>query len=332
MRYSIVLQSFGREQEYKRAIFCLLSHFCFAKPEWVEKVILFTDNPGYFESFLTGYPVHYVLLTDEKIKAMRGEINFLHRMKITMIEKSFQLTTGDLLYVDSDTFFTGNPHQAMAEVSPAVSFMHKHEYQFSTLKEMALPAGAPFRTFYKLAMSKGFLISAGHTIKVSPEFSSWNAGAMALHQSHQSLLQDVYSLTDQFFPSTQNHASEQYAFSIILQTKTNLKPLDNIIYHYWYRVKKTIMDEVLAREISDKFLSMNPGQRISQLVSLTKQLPGLLENHIHTLRDNAIQAFHENRFSIGYAYALQAVVKNPTDKKFWLDLGYHTKRWIRKFI
>lgn len=261
---------------------------------------------------------------------MRGEIDFLHRMKITMIEEAFQLIPGDMLYVDSDTFFIGNPQPVMAEVSTDVSFMHKLEYPFNLLKEMALPAGIPFRAFYELISSRDFLLSSGLSLKVLPEFFSWNAGAMAFHKSHHALLDDVYSLTDQFYPTTQNHASEQYAFSVVLQIKTKIKPLEGIIYHYWYRVNKTIMDEILNREIGIEFQSMNVEKRANQVLTLTRQLPHLLESHILKLRDNAIQMFHENKFLMGYGFAMRALLKNPTDKNFLLDLGYHTRRWIKK--
>ena len=328
MKYSLVLQSFGREQEYRRAVFCLMSLFCYAKLEWIERVIIFTDNREYFEPYLPGIPVQYILLTHQKVKAMRGGIDFLHRMKIAMIDEAFQITSGNILYVDSDTFFLSSPEPVMSEVSPSVSFMHLPEYEFSALKEMPLPAGIPFRAFYELIVAQEFVLASGLKFKISPQFSSWNAGTMALHQSHQTLLKDVYKLTDQFYPATNNHASEQYAFSIVLQNQTRIKALNSIIYHYWYRVKKNIMDELLNKEFNSIFLSMNADQRMRRISTLTKRLPHLLENHILTLRDNAIQAFHENKFSTGYLFTLRALLKNPFDVKFLKDIVYHTKRYF----
>src|SRR5689334_14514320 len=107
---NLVLQSFGRENEYKRAILTIWSYFaCSTAPLPASRVLLFTDNPGYFTAWFGGLPVSYVHLTPEKIKQMRGSIDFLHRMKIALIEESFQTLEGNILYADSDTFFTADP-------------------------------------------------------------------------------------------------------------------------------------------------------------------------------------------------------------------------------
>jgi hypothetical protein len=329
MIYSLLLQSFGQEDEYRRAIFCILSHHYHSQSTYLDKVILFTDNQKYFEPFLCDLNVIYISLTEEKIKAMRGTIDFLHRMKIAMIEEAFPLTSSNILYVDSDTFFIGSPENKMREISPLTSFMHLREYEFETLREMALPAGEPFRKFHSLITSKKFVDSAGRNMDISPTAFSWNAGAMAFHQSHQSLIKDVYALTDQFYPDTQNHASEQYAFSVILQNHTSIKPLNDVVYHYWYRVKKNIMDGILMTLINLSWLRYDPIQRRNKIMSLTRQLPQLLETSILTLRDNAIQAFHENKFYIGLKFSMRALVSNPFDGKFILDLAYHFKRWMK---
>jgi hypothetical protein len=145
-------------------------------------------------------------------------------------------------------------------------------------------------------------------------------------------LHDVYSLTDQFYPPTQNHASEQYAFSIVLQTQTIVNPLEQIIYHYWYRIKKTVVDGELIKLLTPKFLSIPENKKFELTVKLVQKLPTLLDNHILILRDNSIQLFHENKFSKGFAYAVRALIKNPFDMNFFLDVGYHFKRWMKQLL
>src|SRR5687768_13054444 len=107
---TLVLQSFGKENEYKRAVLTIMSFYThYSLPADKSKVLLFTDNPGYFENYFEGLPVSYILLTPEKIKQMRGEIDFLHRMKIALIEEAFTLINGPLFYTDSDCFFIADP-------------------------------------------------------------------------------------------------------------------------------------------------------------------------------------------------------------------------------
>src|SRR5689334_15023080 len=96
----LVVQSFGKESEFRRAILCIWSFWLY-RPDGV--VVLFTDRPSFFDQALSGRKVEYVHLTTEKIREMRGDIDFLHRMKIAIIEETFRLKKCNVLYVDSDT-------------------------------------------------------------------------------------------------------------------------------------------------------------------------------------------------------------------------------------
>lgn len=324
---TLVVQSFGKESEYRRALFCMLSYWAHCG---LRQCMLFTDNPAYFKSQLPTFDLDIVLLTPEKIKTMRGAIDFLHRMKIALLEEAFQKTNGPLLYVDSDTFFVANPLPLAKRLSPQTAFMHKFEYNFNYLKSMPLPAGEPFQAFYQLITQKIFIGHDKQQIQVTPQMASWNAGVMFFHPSHRTFIPDVYTLTDQFYPATNNHASEQYAFSIMLQTKTQLEACDSVIYHYWYRVEKTIMDAMLNNFFQTAHQDLD--QLRTDVLTLTHSLPALIQNHILTLRDNAIQAFHTNDFRKGFGFAMRAILKNPWNKKFLLDVGYHAKRGIKKLL
>lgn len=331
---NLVLQSFGKESEYKRAILTILSYYAYTSlPVEQSKVILFTDQPDYFKPYLDIIPVQYILLTPEKIKQMRGKIDFLHRMKIALIEEAFGLIEGAMLYADSDTFFIADPTPLVQQLTPQKSFMHIWEYQFESMRHLALPAGRTFRDFLTLIESKTFRLADGTMTKISPQDASWNAGVMMFHPAHKQLIQDVYILTEQFYPPTQNHASEQYAFSVILQKNTQLSPCDAVIYHYWYRIKKQIIDIFLEHKLGDSWVCLPLSQKLLQVKEWTTLLPDYFEKHILTVKDNAIQAFNENDFSKGYYYAFQAIVQKPFDTDFIKNVLYHTKRrFVKKQI
>jgi hypothetical protein len=322
----LVTQSFGRESEYKRAILSVWSY-------WVHrpsgKVLLFTDAPDYFSYFFKSMPIQYVALSPEKIQEMRGSIDFLHRMKIALLEEAFSMTDDDLLYADSDTFFVDDVTDLEQQVAPRRAFMHMREYRLDSLRNMRLPAAKPFHDFLDLIAGHAFTGVDGKSIPVSLMHYSWNAGVMALHRSHSHLLRDVFALTDQFYPSTQNHASEQYAFSIVLQNNAILGDCEDTVYHYWYRVKKQVMDAFLAKALNDRWSNFTVDEKKESVKKWVAILPTLLQNHKWALRDNAIQAFNENRFRTGYSFAVRALMKNPFDVKFLLDLMYHTKRLMR---
>ncbi|WP_426490584.1 hypothetical protein [Hymenobacter sp. 102] len=327
----LVTQSFGRESEYRRAILAVLSFWAwYTGPAEEVQTVVFTDQPDYFRKYITGVDVRYVLLTPDKMKAMRGYIDFLHRMKIALIEEAFDLYPGaDMLYVDSDTFFTTDALPWIKQFKPGRSFMHLLEYKFETCRDMPLPAGETFRAYLNLIENTGFTTSNG-TERFAADTESWNAGVMGLPAQVRTWLPDVYALTEQSYPQTQNHASEQYAFSLILQTRTELLPCDEYVYHYWYRVKKQITDLVLDQELGNAFVQLSWPEKLAAVKRLTNQLPRTYETHELMLRDNAIQAFTSDQFGAGYKHAFQALKKSPFNPQFIKDVLYHTKRHLTR--
>ncbi len=326
---NLVLQSFGGESEYRRAIFSLWSFYAHISSEYSgTRALLFTDNPEFFYPYLEGLPVQYVFLSAEKIRHMRGEINFLHRIKIGVIEEAFLMYEGSILYVDADTCFIKNPAPLFQDISEKISFMHVNEYSFLHLQEIPLPSGAPFHAVLKVLEEEEFTLANGSQRKFLPSLFSWNAGVIMLHRNHHPLLADVYAITDRLFPETGNHAAEQYAFSLVLQTNTELHPCNEFIYHYWYRTKKQVADKFLAKRLDYLWTQLSTEQKKRWVKNWTQALPGNIEQHPWTLRDNAIQAFNNNEFCRAYRWAAMAFIKNPFNIPFIKNCFYHTRRLL----
>jgi hypothetical protein len=330
MKVNLVLQSYGNEREYKRAIFTVWSFFVYYQgPRDSANVIVFTDNVAFFQSMLENFPIHYVPLTAEKIKAMRGKIDFVHRVKIAVIEEAFRIVGSDhLLYVDSDTFFINDPIPFYSRLSESLSMMHAFEYRLKEMKELKLPAGKLFHTFYDFIDGKEFILTDGSKMVISPEQASWSAGVILLHASHQKLLPDVYRLTDALYPDTKHHGCEQYAFCIFLNRITRVETCEEMIYHYWLPVKKPIADEYFSMRITSEWATESEANRLASVKKWTQDLPAVFENHPRRLRDKAILAFNENHFNVGYGIALRALIKNPFHLEFIRDVLYHTRRLI----
>jgi hypothetical protein len=328
---NLVIQSFGREYEYRRAILTILSFYAHCPlPVEQTRVLLFTDRPEYFSSYLSGLPIDFILLTPEKINDMRGKIDFLHRIKIAVIEEAFKKTEGNIIYADSDTFFIADPLPLLKQLAPAKSFMHILEYRFEEMRHLPLPMGKTFRAFLNHIESRSFYDANGQEFKINREDISWNAGVMMFHSSHVRFIPDVYALTDQFYPETKNHACEQYAFSLLLQRNTEIKACEKVSYHYWYRVKKQIVDLFLRERMNTKWSQISAKEKLSEVKQWTEELPPLFLNHILTIRDSAIQAFNNYKHGEGYRYALKALLKAPFNTTFLKDVLYHTKKRLIK--
>lgn len=326
MKCSLVVQSYGREAEYSRGIFAIWSFFAhsdYSKGE--SQALLFTDNPEYFKPYLKGLPVVYRLLTTEKIKAMRGAIDFVHRVKIEIIAEAFQLIDGPLFYLDSDTCFIQNPNFVVRELNPRKVFMHQYEYRFEAMKAIPLPAGTPFHLFYDFVMGQAFRLTDGTTIEISSEQVSWNAGVIVLLPEHQKFLPDVLKLTDDFYPDTHHHGCEQYAFNIVLGKKLSMGTCPETVFHYWPVVQKTIADIFLSDKITRKWAQATVEQKRNDIKKWTLALPAFIASHSLMLRNNAVQYFHENNFKAAWPLAIRVLFRHPLDAKLWRDWLYHLK-------
>lgn len=323
--FSLVIQSFGHEYEYRRAVLTILSFYSFTS-RMTYPVRLYTDNPGWFAPWLDGLPIQFEYLSPERIQEMRGSIDFLHRMKIAEIEHAMAPTGNNILYADSDTFFTASPEVLLAELDENTAFMHLQEYHFSDVDiDWRGEYGQTMKKFISLLKSYQFYTASGDPFPISLQDSSWNAGVMMLHHSHARLLPDVYALTDQIFSPTLNHASEQYAFSLVLQRSTKLKPCDSAVYHYWYRVKKQICDEFLSRNLSSSFKRLSLEDKLKRVREWVAYLPTLFERHPLMIRDHAIQAFNEGVKWTGYRWSARLLFKSPRlFFSFVRDIAYFT--------
>jgi hypothetical protein len=220
-----------------------------------------------------------------------------------------------------------DPTEKMNQVSPDISFMHLPEYSFDSMRNWRLPAGVPFRAFINHISKTLFQMPDGSLMKVDTSNFSWNAGVMMLHLSHKKFIPEVYTITEECYPHTNNHAVEQYAFSIVLQNHTTVYRCDDVSYHYWYRIKKRLTDPFLQREVA-KFHTISISSCFDHIRKTTRDLPKYIENHSLYLKDVSIQSFNEDDFLKGYKYAIRAWLKDPSDGAFIRDVLYHTKRFI----
>lgn len=323
---NLVAQSYGRKNEYLRTIFSIWSYYAHVSPDLRRtKTLLYTDDPDFFKAFFREIPVTYIVLTPQRMKAMRGENDFLHRMKIAIIADAFEQTTGNVLYLDGDTFFIGSPSDLSGRLSARQLFMHTPEYSFRSMLELPLPSGAPFHAVLAHIREKEFTMAGGRKQKFDDGLFSWNAGVMLLHREIKDLLPDVFAITDQLYAGTRNHASEQYAFSLVLQSYARLEACDQVVYHYWYRVKKQIADDFLKQNLPS-WQTHSFEMQMEYTRVWAQRLPGIFESHVSTLRDNAIQAFNSGYMRKGYYWTLRALVRNPFSVSFIRDVAYHTRR------
>ncbi|MEM7548228.1 MAG: hypothetical protein AAF363_01040 [Bacteroidota bacterium] len=321
-----VLFSFGNRTHHNRAvlaIYSVLLNYSFRENECV---IVYTDSPEYFQIFFNQSIVVFEHLDQNKVNEMLGPIDLIHRVKIGVIEDALKKFPGNtILYFDSDTFFTKNLNHAKGLITEKDAIMHLVEFNMGSVPEDFPPAPTTYDFAQMIGMDEFEL--GNEVVRIDAKsFNSWNAGLIGLHPSHLELIPLVYQLTDQWYPKVPSHASEQYAFSYVLQNNLVLHPGESFCYHYWYHAKKKVVDSILENLLGDNFLETELDERSKKMKSLISRLPNLLNTHFYIHHDKAIQDFLKRRYFKGYLNALKTILSHP--EKTWTmlkDAGYYTR-------
>jgi hypothetical protein len=327
---SFVYFSFGSPHLHYRTIFSILSLHLYYKCAEQDKILVFTDSPGFYQHLISELDIDCQLLNPEDVKQMMGSTNLIHRVKIGIIEKTTLLYPEHILfYVDSDTFFYKPFSEIFDKITPTQSVMHKLEYPMSQLGQYPTGDKEGFRKMYDILCNEIFKVGK-EVIKIIPDkFDSWNAGIIGLHPAHFPWLKLVYQLTDQFYAPTCNHACEQYAFSYILQTRTQISDCENYNRHYWHRIEKQITDEMLNKLLNKQFVKMSLTEKKQQVDKKCRYLLMIFPKHPYTLRYKAMIAFSEKKYGEGYKNTLLTLLKNPFQPfSFFKDVAYYTRRMI----
>lgn len=193
-----------------------------------DKIVIYTDQKAELEIFFNDSKVHLVGFDQETLKKWRGEINFVHRVKLEIILDTLSRFSDDLFYLDGDTIFLKSPERLKNEVKSDRFVMHICE---GKLKEERDPLAKKLHRFLK---GKKYQLD-GKEISIDGDIAVWNAGVIGLPKQFAStLIGDALDLTDQLYKQYAKHTMEQLAVSYVLQKTGIIMPADEEVLHYWY--------------------------------------------------------------------------------------------------
>ncbi|KAA8482789.1 hypothetical protein F1649_11095 [Arcticibacter tournemirensis] len=281
MMNNVVLLCYGKEIEYRRAIFAILS---FAG--WYSgdirgiRFVIYTDDPSYFEPYLQGLVTEYVFLTDSMLHDMVANTGYIHRRKICIIKDVFVRRQGTpVLFLDSDTFAISDPQPLLDSLNRGECFMHVREYRFADAPDIyrkymrnKLENAEQYpEAFLKLIESQSFLLN-GNLLKFENSMYCWNSGVLGLSSETGSLMNDILNLTDQFYSASRWFISEQLAFSLALPSisKSPLFPVEPFINHY-HQVKEKV-DMLTARFFDRTFSKLDLQKKLSLIKTFSLSL------------------------------------------------------------
>ena len=238
MNNYIIYHAHGHLDFYNEALYSLISFYKF-HPNSDIKIVVYTDNILFFEKILPK-EVIYVQINVEQIKKWKGDINFIHRVKINIIQNFTTKFRGNYLYLDTDTYFTSSIDAIFKEIANNSLYLEKYE---GDLFESKSRTKKPIATFFK--NNNAFKTATDENpIYVLPPFSMWNAGAIGFNSNYINLLDKVMALTDTLYPKLKLHIIEQFSFCYYFQKSRQPLVTDDYIEHYWnFKEFRPILNE-----------------------------------------------------------------------------------------
>jgi hypothetical protein len=212
---NIVYLAHGNSRIYFQARFSILTLLHLLEKDNADcRIVVYTDSPSFFDR----YNVSIRELSQETIRQWKGEYDFVHRVKIKMLDDCLNLG-GHLFYLDTDTYFKTHPGELFSSLSKDTSIMFRNEGVIS---------GQNHHLFHRFLRKH----STSLHIPVVDSISMWNSGVIGLHSHNLGLVRRVLQLNDDIYPSFSAHTVEQFSFSYVLQDETTIKDAESFITHY----------------------------------------------------------------------------------------------------
>jgi hypothetical protein len=241
----ILYHAYGLTSLYNQVRFSLLTLYYQLQGRFQDlQIVIYTDKPEVFSSYMADMPIKIELLDKQMIATYKGKANFVHRVKICIIKDCFEKYKSNILYLDSDTYFTRSPLSLIQQITPQTSVMNADDYDLMHAAELF--ENEDWLLIRRAIRDFNYTID-GNNIKIPLTTRMWNAGVIGMNVANEYLLNDVLDLTDQIYNNKKVFTAEQFAFSYFLQNKTQLISSGDVIFHYWPNFKgkywKNIYDD-----------------------------------------------------------------------------------------
>lgn len=279
MHNHIVFQAYGNDSNLQECLFALLS-FSALHPLGIPGTLvhIYTDRQEWFEVQQIPMPISYHRLDAARLKDWRGNIDFVHRVKIALLQELAAQVKGNILYLDSDTCFLQSLDQILQRIANGELFMHISEGRLSDEPNPVI------RKLNRFLRAHPGLTGYGVQGIIPPETEMWNAGVLGFTTDKKKLLADVLDFTDQVYPPFSKHVVEQFAFSYFMSQAGTIHSASAAILHYW-NFKE-------FRRYLDSFTDYCKGKSWEEKVRLSAllQVPALLQEKLSFYMNRSIAA------------------------------------------
>lgn len=324
---NLILLAYGNHVQHNRAIFCILS--LLSKTKNASKsynIIIYTDQAHHYEFLFEHIHLEIKLISARLMDELKGSDNYIHRIKIKIIESAIKNYPDVVIFLDTDTFFTKDPTNLFRKINNTTSIMHKNE---GLIKDIIIDE--------KYARHKGGRhLSKNVSTKVSELIKlnsiSWNSGVVGIHKDISDKLEYAIEICDEVYNSTKIFTAEQIAFSLVLDKYTKVIDAIQCVYHYWHAGRKKAIDQFLKDFLTNSFHEKSLDDK---LLLVNKHLQGLserIEMHPYYFEASALQALHRGDFFQSLKFIINRIIcKEAIRLNFYKDIFYAIKNNINNY-
>lgn len=178
-------------------------------------------------------PVEHVIISDDQLNNWTRGGAYMHEAKIHAVAAALDRYQGKVVLIDTDTYFTADPHFIFERIDANSSVMHandgllgEHSYWQTLLK------GVP-----------------GEVAKyaVLPSSNMYNSGVVGIDFANRHVLADVLALSRALHEIDPVFNIEQFAFTAVLSRHTKLGLCADVVKHYWGFQRRFVHAEVRRR-------------------------------------------------------------------------------------
>ncbi|MBB3698481.1 hypothetical protein KMW28_16035 [Flammeovirga yaeyamensis] len=257
----LIYQAYGLKEILYECIYSIYTLHTFKSD--VDQIVIYTDQKEVFSSLLPErLNINYCSIDQDTIQKWKGEFNFVHRVKIKVIQDTIHKYGNEninYLYLDTDTTFITSPDVLFTSIQNGHLIMHQNEGEITKASKNLV--------FKKL---KKHLDTNYEHQKFNNEM--WNAGVLGWNSRYNDLIEKVLTMTDDMYPSYQKHIVEQFAFTTIFNQSAKVESAEDSIYHYWnFKEFRQVLAEFFEKntneeDITNKIKNIDP-----QVLSIPKR-------------------------------------------------------------
>jgi len=277
---TLLYQAYGSDDIKNELLFSLVSLLPFAS-EYQYIIKIYTDDESYFNRpFLEDLRIHFEPLTPERIADWQGEDQFVHRLKIKLIQDFMEKGGTEGLYLDTDTIFTRSPDSVFDGIHRGNYWMHVSEGKIFPSKNALFQKIARF-----VRNNPDNLAGLPYATEILG-MEMYNAGLIGFDYRLGNEIDKVLELNDGLYELYHKHIMEQLAFSLVLSKNFDVLEAKPFVFHYWNLKEirpllKSFFEEfgmADAQTVVQKSTTINPQQLLTDKMKFLSKKRNRLKN------------------------------------------------------